>query len=630
MPVNEAKREDSFCTYTIHPDTNEIPLIVLDATKDPRFANIGPVTGPLSIRFYAGAPIFVDNVKIGSLCILDDKSHQSFTEEQQRILLEMATIASSILVSEQKQYILENQLVLPIVRNMLSTLRNDFHDILTLKKELKDSVNGNSSTNVTVASESHKPLTSSTNNNNNNEVPRRNSNASAASVSSSRNQADLVSKWTAFSDKITDYMDVLESNAFQAPILPEDALSQRKDPKKAPEIVDFALYSFHLSNHFALLKDWVTTLQGNLQGIIDKNSELKIKYDYELNDDIEIVDENISWISPVLAMFFILQLQKWKNISVNFSLSGEEYLKNYIAPSRTRSRSRGNSQEVATESNKIKDKNAVLKHATTRRLVIPPDSPIRNQINEFSHTPNVTPNPNNPNNGNNIGVITLHMDVTMTNRFSNIHWIHDDYQFFQLMDEFFQVCWNVLQGQYQNNSNANENKLVEKFHISIPIVCRKTGNNNNNSPMGSPAKAGGKGKKTAGSFIRPLNLSPVNSRFQFISASIRSFNRSFWSSGSDFGRSRYGLNRSSSGDQNNEEKQQKIPADHPFYNNRFIGGTLTTLNDELNGNGLSERDHSDRSSGKRLTEKKNNFLNFFLGLFGRNNNKIKHKVHPNN
>jgi hypothetical protein len=605
-------------------------LIVLDATKDPRFANIGPVTGPLGIRFYAGAPILVDNVKIGALCILDDKPHQSFIEEQQRILLEMATIASSILVSEQKQYILENQLVLPIVRNMLSTLRNDFHDILTLKRELKDSVNGNSSTNVTGASESHKPLTSSTNSN---EV-RRNSNASAVSASSSRNQADLVSKWTAFSDKITDYMDVLESNAFQAPILPEDALSQRKDPKKTPEIVDFALYSFHLSNHFALLKDWVKTLQENLQGIIDKNSELKIKYDYELNDDIEIVDENISWISPVLAMFFILQLQKWKNISVNFSLSGEEYLKNYIAPSRTRSRSRGDSQEVATESSKSKgDRNALLKHATTRRLVIPPDSPFRNLISEFSQSPNNGPpsitNPNN--NGNNIGVITLHMDVTMTNRFSNIHWIHDDYQFFQLMDEFFQVCWNVLQGQYQNNSNANENKLVEKFHISIPIVCRKTGNNN--SPMGSPTKAPGKGKKATSSFMRPFSNSPANSRFQFISASIRSFNRSFWSSGSDFGRSRYGLNRSSSGDQNNEEKPQKIPADHPFFNNRFIGGTLTTLNDELNGNGLSERDHSDKSSGKRLTEKKtsvNNFLNSFFGLFSRKNNKIKHKVHPNN
>jgi PAS domain S-box-containing protein len=61
-------RHLSFCKQTILQ--NDI-LIVNDATKDSRFANLPIVTGPPSVKFYAGMPLITfDGQAVGTLCIL--------------------------------------------------------------------------------------------------------------------------------------------------------------------------------------------------------------------------------------------------------------------------------------------------------------------------------------------------------------------------------------------------------------------------------------------------------------------------------------------------------------------------------------------------------------------------------
>jgi signal transduction histidine kinase len=69
LDVSETPRDQAFCSYTI---LGEQPLIVPDATADPRFADNPLVTGPFGLRFYAGFPLITDDgVAVGSLCALD-------------------------------------------------------------------------------------------------------------------------------------------------------------------------------------------------------------------------------------------------------------------------------------------------------------------------------------------------------------------------------------------------------------------------------------------------------------------------------------------------------------------------------------------------------------------------------
>jgi GAF domain-containing protein len=71
LDTGEMPRDVAFCNYTILAD--EV-FVVSDALDDERFRNNPLVTGAPYIRFYAGAPlIFLKNIRLGALCLLDTK-----------------------------------------------------------------------------------------------------------------------------------------------------------------------------------------------------------------------------------------------------------------------------------------------------------------------------------------------------------------------------------------------------------------------------------------------------------------------------------------------------------------------------------------------------------------------------
>lgn len=74
--INESPRAESFCQFTI---AQNAPLIVHDASKDPRYFDL-PVVFDMGIRFYAGAPIRnAEGKAVGTLCILDTSSRDPDT-----------------------------------------------------------------------------------------------------------------------------------------------------------------------------------------------------------------------------------------------------------------------------------------------------------------------------------------------------------------------------------------------------------------------------------------------------------------------------------------------------------------------------------------------------------------------
>lgn len=87
LDKRETPRSESFCTHAILSDDI---TVVPDATKHDIFKdNINVIEDP-HIRFYAGCPINIENVNIGTLCIIDKKP-RDFSKHDMDCLRELTS-----------------------------------------------------------------------------------------------------------------------------------------------------------------------------------------------------------------------------------------------------------------------------------------------------------------------------------------------------------------------------------------------------------------------------------------------------------------------------------------------------------------------------------------------------------
>ncbi|MGE6607130.1 GAF domain-containing protein [Halomonas sp. NPDC076908] len=91
MEIRETTRKVGFCSHTI---TLSEPLIVEDASQEPRFAQNPLVTAPGGIRFYAGIPLLsLQGLALGSLCAIDTKP-RVISENELAALKDLAAIVT--------------------------------------------------------------------------------------------------------------------------------------------------------------------------------------------------------------------------------------------------------------------------------------------------------------------------------------------------------------------------------------------------------------------------------------------------------------------------------------------------------------------------------------------------------
>ncbi len=90
MELSEGPRNLSFCQYTIRGDG---PLVVPDATLEPKFSDSRYVVGEPYLRFYAGIPLATrDGQNLGTLCLIDTKPRE-FSSDQTELLFDLARLA---------------------------------------------------------------------------------------------------------------------------------------------------------------------------------------------------------------------------------------------------------------------------------------------------------------------------------------------------------------------------------------------------------------------------------------------------------------------------------------------------------------------------------------------------------
>lgn len=96
--VRETSRDISFCSHAI---LGQRPMVIPDATLDPRFHDNPMVKGELHVRFYAGAPIVLPGgLAVGTVCAID-RVPREVTAEQVRSLEHLAVLAGALIEHER-------------------------------------------------------------------------------------------------------------------------------------------------------------------------------------------------------------------------------------------------------------------------------------------------------------------------------------------------------------------------------------------------------------------------------------------------------------------------------------------------------------------------------------------------
>ncbi|MBR9857051.1 MAG: PAS domain S-box protein [Gammaproteobacteria bacterium] len=102
----ETGRDISFCGHVV---ADGEPLVVENATLDPRFADNPLVTGAPHIRFYAGMPLMLESgFPLGTLCVIDTRSRRLDADQWRQLQL-LAKQAEQLIRLHQQRQLLGNQ-----------------------------------------------------------------------------------------------------------------------------------------------------------------------------------------------------------------------------------------------------------------------------------------------------------------------------------------------------------------------------------------------------------------------------------------------------------------------------------------------------------------------------------------
>ncbi len=95
LAIRETDRSLAFCVHVV---ADCAPLVVADATRDPRFATNPMVTGAPRVRFYAGVPLMTPLARcLGTLNVIDTLPRTSWSDAETAALARMGDEVMALL-----------------------------------------------------------------------------------------------------------------------------------------------------------------------------------------------------------------------------------------------------------------------------------------------------------------------------------------------------------------------------------------------------------------------------------------------------------------------------------------------------------------------------------------------------
>lgn len=140
IEFQEAPRRVSMCSYCFLSESSPI-FVIEDTHSEPKYACNPLVTGFPYIRFYAGASLFIEGVKVGVLCVIDRKPRYDFGIKQQKILTELAECVTDLVLMRRKEMLEQRYHCVPLHQSVLTIIKEPLTRVLESREWIADILN---------------------------------------------------------------------------------------------------------------------------------------------------------------------------------------------------------------------------------------------------------------------------------------------------------------------------------------------------------------------------------------------------------------------------------------------------------------------------------------------------------
>lgn len=137
IEFSEAPRRVSMCSYCFLSESSPI-FVIEDTHSELKYASNPLVTGFPYIRFYAGASLFVEGVKVGVLCVIDRKPRYDFGIKQQKILIELAECVTDLVLTRRREMHERRYHCVPLHQSVLTIIQEPLGRVLESREWIAD------------------------------------------------------------------------------------------------------------------------------------------------------------------------------------------------------------------------------------------------------------------------------------------------------------------------------------------------------------------------------------------------------------------------------------------------------------------------------------------------------------